>query len=335
MAQPTHIRPIADATTCGSSAASAAPGASHRWRLRPIWTVGNLAVLALLLFCTACGTNSSSATGGTIQVVAGENFWGSIAAQVGGSHVAVKSIIVDPNADPHDYDAKPIDARAVADAQYVIVNGAGYDPWLSKLLDANPSSGRRVLDIGKLVGRKEGDNPHLWYNPDFVTHVVDQITADLKALDTADAAAFDQQNTQFKTVGLKTYHDLIGTIKTTYAGVPVGSTESIFVDMAAACGLSLTTPPGYMKAISEGSELSPADKAAFDQQVTGKQIKVLVFNRQNATPDTDDIKSKAQAAGIPVVSITETLDPANVSFQEWQDAQLQYLLQALEDATAQ
>ena len=331
MAHPTRTRSIAGAATY---AAFGSPHTPCRLRLRPLWAVGMLPLLALLFCCTACGTNSSSGTGGTVQVVAGENVWGNIAAQVGGSRVAVKSIIVDPNADPHDFDAKPSDARAVADAQYVIVNGAGYDPWLSKLLDANPSSGRRVLDVGKLVGRKAGDNPHLWYNPDFVSRVVDQITADLKALDAADAAAFDQQNTQFKTVGLKTYHDLIGTIKSKYASAPVGSTESIFIDMAAACGLDLTTPPGYMRAISEGSELSPADKAAFDQQVTQKRIKVLVLNRQNATPDTDDIKSKAQAAGIPVVNITETLDPANVSFQEWQDAQLQYLLQALEDANA-
>jgi zinc/manganese transport system substrate-binding protein len=293
-----------------------------------------LPLLAICSLCTACGASSSGATGGTIQVVAGENFWGSIAAQVGGSHVAVTSIIVDPNADPHDFDAKPSDARAVADAQYVIVNGAGYDPWLPRLLDANPSSSRRVLDIGKLVGRTAGDNPHLWYNPDFVIRVIDQITADLKALDAADATSFDQQNTQFKAVGLKTYYDLIGTIKSKYAGVPVGSTESIFIDMAAACDLNLTTPTGFMKAISEGSELSPADKATFDQQVTQKQIKVLVYNRQNPTTDTDDIKSKSQAAGIPVVKVTETLDPANLSFQEWQDAQLQSLLQALEDATA-
>jgi len=292
-------------------------------------------ILALPLSLAGCGGGANSTAGGAVQVVAGENFWGSIAAQVGGNHVAVRSILVDPNADPHDYDPKPDDARAVADARYVIVNGAGYDPWLQKLLDASPSSGRKVLDVGKLVGRKEGDNPHLWYNPDFVTRVVDQITADLKALDAADAASFDQQNTQFETVDLKTYHDLIGTIKSKYPGVPVGSTESIFVDMAAACDLDLTTPPGYMKAISEGTDLPPSDKAAFDQQVTRKRIKVLVFNRQNATPDTDDVKAKAIAAGIPVVSITETLDPANVSFQEWQDAQLQYLLQALEDATAQ
>ena len=46
-----------------------------------------------------------------------------------------------------------------------IVNGIGYDTWASKLLAANPSSGRVVLDVGGLLGLKEGDNPHQWYSP--------------------------------------------------------------------------------------------------------------------------------------------------------------------------
>jgi zinc/manganese transport system substrate-binding protein len=309
-------------------------GQATVWRRRGGALAGLLAMAFLVASLAGCGTSATGGGSGKVRIVAGENFWGSVAAQVAGGHAEVTSIITSPDADPHDYEAKPTDARAVADAQYVIVNGAGYDPWLQKALDANPSAGRKALDIGKLVGRKAGDNPHLWYNPAFVMKVADQITADLKALDAADAAALDQQNATFKTVNLKTYNDLIQTIKSKYAGQSVGSTESIFVDMAAATGLNLTTPAGFMKAVSEGEDISPADKAAFEEQVTKKQIKVLVFNRQNATPDTDAIRQKAFAARIPVVNITETLDPATVSFQEWQDAQLQYLLQALEDANA-
>src|SRR5690348_16964236 len=98
-------------------------------------------LLLLLLTLAACGTTFQTAPGssGPIQVVAAENFWGSIAAQVGGSHVHVSSIIVDPNADPHSYEPTAADARTVVQAQYVIVNGAGYDPWADKLLQANPA----------------------------------------------------------------------------------------------------------------------------------------------------------------------------------------------------
>ncbi|HEU5200475.1 MAG TPA: zinc ABC transporter substrate-binding protein [Ktedonobacterales bacterium] len=293
-----------------------------------------LALAGVLVLLTGCGISpTSSASGGKLQVVTAENFWGSIAAQVGGDHVHVTSIIANPNTDPHDYDSTPADARTVAGANYVILNGAGYDAWGQQLLDANPVSGRVELDIGKLLGKQNGDNPHFWYNPDDVTQVANQITADLKHLDAADASYFDQQNQQFLTTGLQTYHHLIDTIKQKYQGTPVGATENIFAYQAPALGLDLISPPGFMKAVSEGDEPTAEDKATFDQQVTHKFIKVFIYNKQNATPDTDALKAKAQQEGIPIVAITETLDPATDSFQAWQSAQLQALEQALAQAT--
>lgn len=296
-------------------------------------TLANLLALAALLIMTGCGVTTNAGTGGKLQVVTAENFWGSIAAQIGGNQVDVTSIIVNPNTDPHDYEATPADARAIASASYVIFNGVGYDPWVRQVLDANPVSGRRELEIGKLLDKQAGDNPHFWYNPDYVTRVANQITADLKQLDAAHASYFDQQNHQFLTTDLQQYHDLIGSIKQKYQGTPVGATESIFAYLAPALGLNLITPPGFMKAISEGTEPTAADKATFDQQVTQKLIKVFVYNKQNATPDTDALKAKAQQEGIPLVAITETLDPGTASFQQWQAAQLQALERALAQAT--
>ena len=275
--------------------------------------------------------NSTSTT--AVQIVAAENFWGSIASQVGGDRVKVTSIITNPATDPHDYEPKPTDARTVASARYFILNGAGYDSWGQKLIDANPVNGRKVLNVGNLVGKKEGDNPHLWYSPEYVMRVVDQITADLKNLDQADAAYFDQQRQQFVTVGLKDYNDTINTIKQKYQGTPVGSTESIFAYQSQPLGLNLTTPPKFMTAISEGQAPTASDKATFDKQITQKQIKVLVFNSQNSTPDTNALKQKAQTAGIPIVPITETLTPATASFQDWQVGQLKALQQALAKST--
>ena len=282
---------------------------------------------------TKTTADTKQSTGGPVQVVAAENFWGSIASQVGGNRVKVTSIITNPDTDPHDYEPKPTDARLVANAKYVIVNGAGYDPWGQKLLDANPVEGRKVLNIGDLVGKHEGDNPHLWYSPEYVTQVAKQITTDLESLDPADTTYFEQQNKQFNTVTLKPYHQLIGGIKQKYQGTPVGSTESIFVYMANALGLNLTTPPAFMKAIAENQDPTAADKATFDQQIAQKQIKVLVYNKQTVTPDTTALEQKAQASGIPIVGITETLAPPTLSFQVWQDKQLQALQQALAKST--
>src|SRR5712671_5201281 len=81
----------------------------------------------------------------TIQVVAAENFWGSIAAQLGGDRVHVSSVITSPATDPHDYEPTAADARTMAGAQLAIVNGIGYDPWAGKLIAANPVHGRTVL----------------------------------------------------------------------------------------------------------------------------------------------------------------------------------------------
>jgi zinc/manganese transport system substrate-binding protein len=287
-----------------------------------------LIVAVLAVLTAACGLSGGGSASGKVEVVAAENFWGSVAAQVGGDKVHVVSIITNPDTDPHDYEAKPADAKKIAVANYVIVNGAGYDPWAPKLLAANPVNGRQTLDIGELVGVKEGGNPHFWYSPDYVNKVIDRIAADLKKLDSGDASYFDTQSSNYKNSGLKDYNDTIAAIRKKYTGVPVGATESIFVYIAQATGLNLVTPPDYMKAISEGTDPSAGDKATVDQQVAGKKVRVMVFNTQNSTPAVQAVATKAKAVNIPVVEITET-PPADSSFQDWQTGQLKALLKAL------
>ena len=126
---------------------------------------------------------------------------------------------------------------------------------------------------------------------------------------------------------------MINDIKAKYAGTPVGASESIFAPLADALGLNLITPASFLKAISEGTDPSAADKTAIDAQITGKQIKVYVFNSQNSTPDVARKVEEAKKAGIPVTTVTETLSPAGASFQDWQVKQLQALQTALAQAT--
>lgn len=293
-------------------------------------------LLLFVIALSACGTTlqtTASASSGPVQVVAAENFWGSIVAQVGGKHVHVTSIIVDPNSDPHSYEPTAADARTVAGAQYVIVNGAGYDPWADKLLQANPASGRTVLNVGDLNGKKDGDNPHMWYNPDYVTAVVEKMRDDLQALDPPDASAFNQSAQAFLTTGLKQYHTLITAIKAKYSGIPVGATESIFSYLAPSLGVNLITPYSYLKAVSEGEDISAADEATVERQVTQKQIKILVYNSQNTPNNIQALITLAKANQIPVATITETLTPATASYQGWQSAQLQGIQTALAQAT--
>jgi zinc/manganese transport system substrate-binding protein len=269
-----------------------------------------------------------------LQIVAAENFWGSIAGQLGGDKVAVTSLIRNPDTDPHDYEPSPGDGRAVAGARYVIVNGAGYDPGASKLIQSNPSGSRQELDVGGLVGVGDGGNPHLWYDPGYVAAVIDRITADLQRLDPQDRAYFGRQHDWYVSSGLQRYNQLRTEIAQRYANAPVGATESIFAYQARSLGLRLVTPPAFMNAINEGAEPSAEDKATFNSQIDEGQLEVLVFDEQNATPDVRSLVGRARTRKIPVVAITETLQPASATFQSWQVDQLQRLRDALATGSA-
>ncbi|MGH8960155.1 MAG: metal ABC transporter solute-binding protein, Zn/Mn family [Jatrophihabitantaceae bacterium] len=279
------------------------------------------------------GTGTGGVSGRVIQVAASINAWGSILAQLGGTHVQATSIITNPDTDPHAYEPTPKDGTVIARSQLFVQNGIGYDSWAAKSLAASPSPGRLVIDVGDLVHVWNGGNPHRWYSPTDVSAVADAITADLKKLDPADAAYFDAQRQRFQSVGLADYHRLIAEIRATYAGTPVGASESIVAPLAQALGLDLITPPSFLKDISEGTDPSAADLARINAQISGEQIKVYVFNSQNSTPDVAAQVSAAKVAGIPVSTVTETLAPAGDTFQQWQSRQLSALLAALHQAT--
>ena len=300
--------------------------------------LGVALVATTVLALSGCATSAKPSgppdrTGGVIAAAASINAWGSILSQLGGSHVKATSIITSPDTDPHDYEPTPADGRVIAKAALFVENGIGYDSWAAKALEANPDPARTVIDVGDLVGVPAGGNPHRWYSPADVDKVADAITLALKKADPHDGAYFDTQRAAFEHTGLARYHQLISQIKTRYADTPVGASESIFAPLSDALDLNLITPPGFLKAISEGTDPSPADKATIDDQINHKKIKVYVFNSQNATPDVTAQVTAAKKQGIPVVAVTETLSPAGASFQDWQSAQLQALAAALTQAT--
>src|SRR5439155_18255222 len=161
-----------------------------------------------------------------------ENFWGSIVAQLAGPSADVTSIISNPATDPHDYEPTAQDARTIASAQYVVVNGIGYDAWAQKLLDANPVSGRRVLNIGDLLGLDAGANPHQWYSPSSVRRFVARVSVDLAKLDPRHRAAYEQRGRMYESSGLRDYDQLLGQIRREFSGTPIGASESIVTPWA-------------------------------------------------------------------------------------------------------
>jgi zinc/manganese transport system substrate-binding protein len=294
-----------------------------------------IAPLLLALLLAGCGSREpgGSSSSGKLRVVAAENFWGSIAAQLGGERVQVRSIIVNPSTDPHSYEPTASDARTMAGAQLAIVNGIGYDEWASHLLSASSSEGTAVLDVGSLLGLKQGDNPHQWYSPAHVHAVIGQLVADYERARPAEAAYFAQRARAFETQALARYSALIAQIRSRYAGVPVGYSESIFQPLGEALGLKLLTPHSFAKALAEGTEVSAQDRQAVDRQVSSGQVRVWVFNSQNVTPDVQRVGELARSAHVPIATVTETLSPASASFEQWQVAELEGIQRALRRGT--
>ena len=292
------------------------------------WTLA-VAMLSFALALNACsGANASSANNmGMISVVAAENFYGDIAQQLGAGHVSVLSILSDPNADPHEYESSVQDAAAVSKAQLVIENGADYDTWMDKLLSASPNPNRIVLTAADVASHPLPDNPHLWYGIDNVQTIAQNITADLEKIDSAHKADYDAALTKFQT-SLQPIQQKIAEIKNKYNGTPVGLTETIFLYQSQPIGLKVMTPFEFEKAVAEGND-PPADTVVTaNDQVTNRQIKVLIYNVQTVTPITTNLQNEAKQNNIPIVPVSETM-PAGKTYQSWMLDQLNALEQAL------
>ncbi len=310
-------------------------GKKRRARTGHLALQGLLAtVLAALVIAVPLSSRAAAgAAHSPLVVVAAENFWGSIAAQLGGDRVSVSSIVVNPDTDPHDYEPTASDARAMAGSQVAIVNGIGYDNWASQLLDANPSSSRAVVDVGDLLGLKTGANPHQWYSPSSVRKVVGAIVDALDREDPSGKTYYAARARHFEASSLARYDALRAEIRKRFAGVPVGYSESIFQPLGDDLDLRLVTPPTFVKAIAEGTEVSAKDIETVERQARDRVVKVWIFNSQNLTPEVQRVNAIARSEHIPIVTITETLSPQTANFEQWQSAQLERLISALHKAT--
>ncbi|HLN17513.1 MAG TPA: zinc ABC transporter substrate-binding protein [Acidimicrobiales bacterium] len=301
--------------------------ASVSWTWRVVGLAGAMAVAVV---AGPVGTGGANGPGSRVlSVVAAEDFWGSLAAQLGGRQVQVTSIVTDPNADPHEYETSALDARELAGADLVVVNGAGYDEWADKLLSAQPAAHRTVLTVATLLGKTAGDNPHFWYDPAFVLRVVHRITADYEAIEPQERAYFAGRARTVQ-ADLAPYRQHLAYIRAHFAGTKVASTETVFQYLAQYLQLDLVTPYAFMKSVAEGNDPPATTVATFERQIQAKAFKVLVYNNQTVTPLTGNLRAAAAAEGIPVVAVSETVQPASVSFETWMDRELAELTGALD-----
>jgi zinc/manganese transport system substrate-binding protein len=269
---------------------------------------------------------STRAADGKLNVVAAENFYGDIARQIGGDDVAVASVMSNPDQDPHLFETTPTTVRHIAAAQVVILNGADYDPWMDKLLKASPKAGRTAIVVADLVGKKAGDNPHLWYDPGTMPAAARALA---EAFAKADPAHKERYATRLKTflASLKPIDDKIAAIRGKFAGTTVTASEPVFGYMANALGLKMRNE-SFQLSIMNDTEPSAHDVAAFQDDLKGHKVRVMFYNKQASNKAVQTLVDLAHASKIPVVGVTETAPP-NLSYQEWMLGELNDTAKAL------
>jgi zinc/manganese transport system substrate-binding protein len=280
------------------------------------------ACLALLLAAPARAQTARH----PIDIVAAENFYGDVAGQIGGPEVHVTSILSNPDQDPHLFEASPSVARALSAARIVVYNGIDYDPWMAKLLGAARSAERQTIVVADLIGRKTGDNPHIWYDPATMLACAKALAAALAADDPAHKPGYDRRLARFE-ASIAPIQASIATLRQRLAGTPVTATEPVFGYMFEALGMPVRNLP-FQMAVMNGTEPSASDVAAFETDLRSHAVKLLVYNVQAADPIAQRMERLAKASHIPIVGAAET-EPPGKTYQAWMLAELDAVAQAL------
>ncbi len=291
----------------------------ERFRHWPTLVAAGLAALSM--------STAALAQQAKVNVVAAENFYGDVARQLGGAHVDVTSILSNPDEDPHLFEASPKTARALHRADVVVYNGADYDPWMNKLLAASKNAKRTTIVAADLVGKKSGDNPHLWYDPVTMPAVARALVKTLDDADPANKADYDANLAKFLD-SLKLIDAKVAALKAKYQGTPVTATEPVFGYMSDAIGLAMRNPR-FQLAVMNDTEPSASDIAAFEKDLRTKQVRVLIYNSQATEALTKRMLKLAQQSHVPSMSVTET-EPLHKNYQQWMLSQLDDLSTALD-----
>jgi zinc/manganese transport system substrate-binding protein len=272
---------------------------------------------------TACST--PAADDGLVHIVASTSVWGDVASTVGGDLVSVTSLI-GGDRDPHSFVASAQDQLALSRADLVIENGGGYDPFVDTLLEAAGTESQ-VITAVEASGTKDGANEHVWYDFDAVDAVSAEIAASLASLDPANAAIYDANYAAFATQ-LDDLRADAAAIAADHTGEGAAVTEPVPVYLLEAAGLVNETPDAFTEAIEEGADVPPAALQQTLDLFAGGSVRVLGYNEQTASPETERVRTAAEDAGVAVVPFTETL-PEGSDYVSWMTANLDALAQAL------
>ncbi|MGH8149211.1 MAG: metal ABC transporter solute-binding protein, Zn/Mn family [Steroidobacteraceae bacterium] len=287
-----------------------------------------LIAIALALLCPL----AALATAAPLRVVAAENFYGDIASQIAGPRAEVRSVLSNPDADPHLFEVDVDTARAVTDADLVVYNGLHYDTWMTRLLSGTRSPRRVVVEAAAAARAAPGSNPHLWYDPAAMQAVARALALQFAAIDPSHRALYEQRLATFL-ASMRPFSAEIARIRSRYAGVTVAATEPVADYLVAALGLTMRERR-FQLAVMNDTEPSARDTAAFEQDLRRHRVRALIYNRQATSTSVERLLGIARQAGVPIVAVTET-EPAGRSYQQWMLGELGELGRALASASSQ
>ena len=267
-----------------------------------------------------------------VKIVAAENFYGGVARQIAGSDASVKSILTNPNQDPHEFTTDAGTAKAVADADIVIYNGISYDPWMDRLLGAKGKPDRVVINVADLIGAKDGDNPHIWYDPRTMPALADKL-GDVIAPRVPMLRDWVRMNVAAFKASMKPEVDKIAALKAATCGMNVTATEPVFGYMAGALGFKMLNYD-FQVQIMNDADPTADETAAFEKSLTSKTAKILFYNSQVTDPTTDRIQKIAKDSGIPIVGVTETQPPDQPTYVGWMMSELDAVEAAFGSSTS-
>lgn len=301
---------------------------------------------------TGCAAPTAQADG--LSIVASTNVYGDIAASIAGDLATVTSIIDSPAQDPHSYEASAQDQLAIAGADLVIENGGGYDPFIDLLVEGSGTTAV-VLSAAAVAGLEEdahsddesetegeaqaedeahsddghvaGVNEHVWYDVHIMGDVAAAIAAELAELDAENAASYEQ-NLAVWITELDALEAELEAAAAALGGGVVAATEPVPAYLLAELGFDDETPEEFTEAIEEGADVPPLALQQTLDLIASGDVRLLAYNEQTASPETERVRAAAEAAGIPVVSFVETL-PDGEDYVSWMRANIEAVVGAV------
>ncbi|MCU1412201.1 MAG: hypothetical protein JWR04_2908 [Rhodoglobus sp.] len=275
-------------------------------KLIPVIAISTLAL---------AGCSAPAQDDGLIHIVASTSVWGDIASQVAGDRASITSFIDGPDVDPHSFEASARDQLAISDADLIIENGGGYDPFMDSLVSAAGTEATvlNAFDASELPG----PNEHVWYSFTGTAKVVAAIVDELSTIDPGNATDY-AANGDTLTGAIEDLETRANNLATEG---DVAVTEPVPVYLLQSVGLTNATPEDFTEAIEEGNDVPPLAMQETLALFIDRKVRLLAYNSQTASPETERVRTAAEDAGVPVVEFTETL-PAGADYVSWMSGNL-------------